>query len=62
MVLRVRSFNGFTQLSTVDLIYLSTNQSFSIYAGQQQVAEFPQYRILRKFLQLLKFSKRSYTA
>ena len=38
MVLRARSFNGFTSLATVDLIYLSTNQSFSVYVGKQQVA------------------------
>ena len=40
MVLRARSFSGFTSLVDVDLIYLSTNQSLSIYAGQQQVARF----------------------
>ena len=38
MVLRARSFSGFTSLAAVDLIYLSTNQSFSIYVEQQQVA------------------------
>ena len=38
MVLRARSFNGFISLTNVDLIYLSTNQSFSIYVEQQQVA------------------------
>lgn len=38
MVLRARSFSGFISLADVDLIYLSANQSFSIYAGQHQVA------------------------
>jgi hypothetical protein len=32
MVLRARSFSGFTSLTDVDLIYLSVNESFSIYA------------------------------
>ena len=38
MGLRARSFSGFISLADVDLIYLSANQSFSIYAGQHQVA------------------------
>lgn len=38
MILRARSFNGFTPIANVDLIYLSVNESFSIYAEQHQVA------------------------
>ena len=49
MVLRTRSFSGFTSLVNVDLIYLSTNQSFSIYAGQQQVARISLVSDTEKF-------------
>ncbi len=49
MVLRARSFNGFTSVNDVDLIYLSVNQSFSIYAGQQQVARISSVSDTEKF-------------